>query len=190
VAILPDGRFFVSASHDRTVKVWEMTESRPVRSLAGHKGRVQKVVVTPDGRHALSGSLDGSLKLWDLESGTELHSWAEPSRGIAALALSPDGRHALAGGTDGKLTLLTLDASSAAEPSGRAYRKDHPPRPGIVDVWQGVQTWAESSCSVGALAMTPDGKYALAGYTDGSLQLLDIRSGEHRLSFRGHSDWI
>jgi WD40 repeat protein len=50
VAVTPDGRRAVSASSDKTLKVWELESGRLLRTLEGHAGSVRAVAVTPDGR--------------------------------------------------------------------------------------------------------------------------------------------
>ena len=50
VAVTPDGQRAVSASGDKTLKVWELDSGRELRTLAGHTGSVSGVAVTPDGR--------------------------------------------------------------------------------------------------------------------------------------------
>src|SRR5262249_1021472 len=145
----PDGRFLVSASHDRTLKIWDLMNGRPVRTLAGHRGRVSAMVVTPDGRYALSGSLDGTLKLWDLATGVAGLGRDEHSRGVSALTLTPDGRCALSGSTDGTLTFLALDASRAHGPPDVRYRTDDTPKPLVLDTWRELRNWAEHPCGVG-----------------------------------------
>jgi WD40 repeat protein len=74
VAVSPDGRFIVSGSDDRTVKVWELESGRLLRSLEGHTDWVRAVAVSPDGRFIVSGSVDRTVKVWELESGRLLRS--------------------------------------------------------------------------------------------------------------------
>ena len=68
VAVTPDGRRAVSASADKTLKVWDLETGAELRTLAGHSDRVNGVAVTPDGRRAVSASEDNTLKVWDLET--------------------------------------------------------------------------------------------------------------------------
>ena len=56
VAVSADGRLALSASADRTVKVWDLTSGQELRTLAGHAGEVSSVAVSADGRLALSAS--------------------------------------------------------------------------------------------------------------------------------------
>jgi WD40 repeat protein len=56
VAVTPDGRFAVSASEDKTLKVWDLGTGQAVRTLEGHTSSVLGVTVTPDGRFAVSAS--------------------------------------------------------------------------------------------------------------------------------------
>ena len=68
-AVLPDGRRALSASEDRTLRLWDLETGRTLATLEGHSGRVTACAVLPDGRRALSASLDRTLRLWDLETG-------------------------------------------------------------------------------------------------------------------------
>ena len=74
VAVSADGRLAVSASDDKTLKVWDVDSGRELRTLKGHSAEVQGVAMTADGRLAVSGSRDNTLKVWDLNKGSELSS--------------------------------------------------------------------------------------------------------------------
>ena len=74
VAITPDGRRAVSASEDKTLRVWDLESGQSIRTLEGHSSRVTGVAITPDGRRAVSASDDKTLRVWDLESGQSLRT--------------------------------------------------------------------------------------------------------------------
>src|SRR5262249_48865124 len=46
-AVTPDGRHVVSASDDKTLKVWELASGRAVATLQGHTSLVRACAVTP-----------------------------------------------------------------------------------------------------------------------------------------------
>ncbi|WP_330927144.1 WD40 repeat domain-containing protein [Candidatus Sororendozoicomonas aggregata] len=65
--VLPDG-WLVSASYDKTIKVWDLSKpkgERCVAILTGHEGPVHTLTLLPDGR-LVSGSSDHTIKVWDL----------------------------------------------------------------------------------------------------------------------------
>ena len=74
VALSGDGRLAVSASGDKTLKVWEVESGRELRTLAGHTDLVNGVALSGDGRLAVSASGDQTLKVWEVESGRELRT--------------------------------------------------------------------------------------------------------------------
>lgn len=85
VAFSPDGTSLVSGSLDRTLKVWDLTNTRRIAdapgpkpagshgvcasSLAGHKDYVLSVGITPDGQWIVSGSKDRTIQFWNTTTG-------------------------------------------------------------------------------------------------------------------------
>jgi WD40 repeat protein len=65
VAISPDGRFALSGSEDKTLRLWELSTGRCIRIMEGHTNDVNSVAISPDGRFALSGSGDNTIRLWE-----------------------------------------------------------------------------------------------------------------------------
>jgi WD40 repeat protein len=105
VAVSPDGRFIVSGSDDRTVKVWELESGRLLRSLEGHTGGVRAVAVSPDGRFIVSGSEDRTIRAWDPESReSRVLFWNDAV--ILSLALSRDGRLLACGDAAGRVWMF------------------------------------------------------------------------------------
>jgi WD40 repeat protein len=111
VAFLTGGRRTVSASSDRTLRLWDLTNSRELKRIVDHAGAVLCVAVSPDGRRVLTGTghrwVEGwrqadsyGVHLWDLDSGNVLSRF-EVSAPVHTVAFSSDGRSAIAGGEDG-----------------------------------------------------------------------------------------
>jgi len=71
-AVQIHGDEIVSASGDRTVKVWNWPEQTCVRTLIGHTKGI--ACVQYDGRRIVSGSSDNEVKVFDKESGLEVAS--------------------------------------------------------------------------------------------------------------------
>ena len=71
-AVQIHGNEVVSASGDRTVKVWNWPEQTCTRTLIGHTKGI--ACVQYDGRRIVSGSSDNEVKVFDKESGLEVAS--------------------------------------------------------------------------------------------------------------------
>jgi WD40 repeat protein len=63
VALSADGRLAVSASWDKTLKVWDVVSGRELHTLAGHTKGINAIVLTADGRLAVSASDDHTVKV-------------------------------------------------------------------------------------------------------------------------------
>jgi WD40 repeat protein len=71
VALSADGRWALSGSLDKTVRLWEVSSGKCLRTFEGHTAGVTSVALSADGRWVLSGSGDGDLRLWEFEWNNE-----------------------------------------------------------------------------------------------------------------------
>jgi len=154
VAFSPDGRFVLSGSWDKTVRLWDIETGKCIRVFVDHKDFVYSVAFSPDGRFALSGSFDKTVRLWDIETGKcirvfEGHEKAQ-YHWILSVALSPDGRFALSGSLDKTVRLWDIK-------TGKCIR-----------VFEGHKD------NVKSVTFSPDGRYAVSAGWDGVIILWEF----------------
>ncbi|MDJ0837336.1 MAG: protein kinase [Acidobacteriota bacterium] len=89
LAFSPDGRMLASASSDRTLKLWDVTEGKLHASL-NDSGKVTSVVFSQETGVLYTASAEGNIRAWSAE-GLELDIWQSGKSEIHQLALSPDG---------------------------------------------------------------------------------------------------
>lgn len=66
VRLSVDGRLAISASPDYTMRIWEVSTGRCLRTVP-HSEMVMAVDLSADGKLAASGSLDENIRLWKIE---------------------------------------------------------------------------------------------------------------------------
>jgi len=66
LAFSPNGRFALTAGDDRTVRLWELSSRRCLRTFAVPKQTIDAVYLDPSELFALSLTASGSLRLWSV----------------------------------------------------------------------------------------------------------------------------
>jgi WD40 repeat protein len=167
VAFSPDGRYLLSGAwHDKSLRLWDLSTCKEVRTFEGHTKGGWCVAFSKDGQSALSGSADSTMRLWDVASGKELRKFEGHTGWVVSIGLSPDGSRALTGAWgNGDYTVRSWDLASGKE-------LDLPFRP----VMGGI-----------SVAYTPDGRKVLTGGLGKTVSLWDVASGAELLSFQGHT---
>jgi RNA polymerase sigma factor (sigma-70 family) len=162
LAFSPDGKRLVTASHDRTVKLWDVAAAKEDRSftVTDVRGCAVGIAISPDGK-ALAvgwakGPRDEGVKLLDVASGKELARFA----GCRA-AFSPGGKSLATGTGDGVLKLWDLTTGNEQK---------------SVEAHDGPVTF---------LAFSPDGKtLATVSNADDTVRLWDVATAKQRASLR------
>ncbi len=90
----------MSASDDRTLKVWDAHTGEERRTLRGHTDAVRGCAICPSGNYFMSASNDWTLKVWDVRTGACL-STLHVNEDLNACAFHPDGEHIVAVGAGG-----------------------------------------------------------------------------------------
>jgi WD40 repeat protein len=108
----PDGQTIVSASWDRTIRLWSVATGLTTRILTGHPKGVASLAVSLNGRWLVSGGEDATVKLWDLKTGREARTFSGHRNSVTSVAFSPDGE-LLAAGCLGRVVIVWKRATGA-----------------------------------------------------------------------------
>ena len=182
VAVLPDGRRALSASHDLTLRLWDIETGAELRRFEGHIRLINSVAVLPDGRRALSASgnfvsslfdhrgvsasADYTLRLWDIETGAELRRFEGHTDLVSSMKVLPNGHRVLSASAD--YTLRLWDIETGAE----------------------LRRFEGHRGSINSVAVLSDGHRALSASADYTLRLWDIETGAELRRFEGHTSGV
>jgi WD40 repeat protein len=90
-AFSPDGSKVVTASFDRSARLWHAASGRQLALLEGHEAAVGSAAFSPDGSKVVTASFDCSARLWDAASGHRLARLRGHEAPVRSAAFSPDG---------------------------------------------------------------------------------------------------
>ena len=91
VAFSPEG-LLVSASHDRTIKVCDLTEKKVRHILTVDNTEPWSVALTGQGSWLACGAQDGSIRRWNYVTGERLETLHPHKASVVSVRFSPDGR--------------------------------------------------------------------------------------------------
>ena len=60
----PDGKWIVSASSDKSVRIWNAQNGQLLHVLKGHTDSIKSASFSPDGRWIVSASFDKTICIW------------------------------------------------------------------------------------------------------------------------------
>uniref|UniRef100_A0A7N5K8N2 POC1 centriolar protein homolog A n=1 Tax=Ailuropoda melanoleuca TaxID=9646 RepID=A0A7N5K8N2_AILME len=157
-----DGQSFVTASDDKTVKVWSTHRQKFLFSLSQHINWVRCARFSPDGRLIVSASDDKTVKLWDKTSRECVHSYCEHGGFVTSVDFHPSGTCIAAAGMDNTVKVWDV----------RTHRL--------------LQHYQLHSAAVNALSFHPSGNYLLTASSDSTLKILDLMEGRLLYTLHGH----
>jgi len=209
VAFSPNGRFFATASDDKSAKIWDVETEHEYQLLQGHSDKVNSLVFSPDNSTLATGGSDRKIKLWDVASGRERLT-IDASQSVGQIAFSPNGALIASGhAIDGSGIRIWNTATGQLVCSPASYDKG---------VWSvafskdgsrlvsggddSVIIWDAATCKqISALGGNVSG-YVADYLANGklvamqilnsgrSLKLINTESGEEASLIKGHEDEI
>lgn len=208
VAFSGDGKTALTAGFDATVKVWDATNWRELRSFKAHDAWVASAVFSPDGGKILTAGYDGRIKSWDARTGEQLAVFQGLSVGKSRIALA--GNLLISAGERGTVQTWNIDQAKLTSTFPGALGEPRfidTPRRGTITGFgeQGTPMTANIIASaraaaytpeanrfnIGGLAASPDGTVLAIAGIDNVIRFVEPRSGrELRRANGGHGGYI
>jgi WD40 repeat protein len=168
VAFFKGGRRVVTASKDKTLRIWNAVKMESVGgTFEGHSDYVDSVAVSPDDRQIASGGGDGIIIIWDVDSKQKALVVKHEDR-VKSLCFSPDGKRLASGSLDG--TVIIWHVKTGAVLSMLVKDRGHSP-------------------SVFCVAFSPDG-LKLASGTRRYIRVWSTDTADLLFDISAHDDWV
>jgi WD40 repeat protein len=211
VEVTPEGKYIVSGSSDKTLRLWDLVTGECLRIFNGHKDEVNTLAMIPDGKSIISGSRDSTLRLWDIFSGKCLKIFQGHDDDVNAVAVTPDGKSMVSGSSDCSLRLWEVHTAKCLRefkqhPACRdmdglnklirssnyefAYHDFLSNLAHAVNYDRNSSTFLGHADDVKAVAITKNGKYIISGSDDNTLRLWNLHTGKCLWLFGGHNGGV
>ncbi|EGC37701.1 hypothetical protein DICPUDRAFT_149688 [Dictyostelium purpureum] len=108
VTYSPDGRYFASASFDKSIKLWDGITGKFICNFRNHVSAVYQICWSSDSRYLVSGSKDSTLKTWDIKTKKMYNELPGHADEVYTVDWSPNGEKIASGSKDRLLKIWAL----------------------------------------------------------------------------------
>lgn len=206
-----DGKRAASASHDATIRIWDLETGRDLDRIdAGNA--LASIAISPDDRWIAVGFDDkpnASIEIWEIASGERIAVLPGHSKRVARLAFSADGRRLMSSGGDWTMRLWDVETwaalrqfelsnpdTAAFSPDGRLIAGVDRQDDDFVQIWSTesgqsiVRLNASKANKVQRCRFTSDSRMLVTASFLGAIHVWDVASGKPVHEFKAHRGLI
>lgn len=158
LTMTPDALHIVAADENGTMRLVRVADGTIVRTFTGHKGKINDVDISVDGKLLVSAGEDGTVRLFNVADGKQTATYQEHSGPVQTVAVNGTGDRIVSGG--GRIILV------------------HTPGPNV------TPQRITSNSNVTSVAITSDGRTAIAGTEADGVMVFDPTSGKVTTNYK------
>jgi len=182
VSFSHDGKKLLTASYDKTARLWDVELGRQIRELDGHSWWVWSAAFSQDEKMVVTASQDGSAIIWDLASGNKLAQFLGHQGPVYSAAFSTDGSQVVSGGYDKRV--LVWRRADVHKFNFNKVAKGDEVEPARFRAFEG------HGAPVRSVSFSADGSLVLSGSHDNTVKVWEVLTGRTLKTFRGHDSWV
>lgn len=143
LTVTPNMKYLISASQDKTAKIWKIEDGSCVGTLKGHKRGIWSVKCSPKEQLIATASGDQTVKIWSATTYECLKTFEGHSNSVLRVSFLRDGQELISSGSDGLVKIWDIKTNEC------------------------TKTFDEHMDRIWTLAIGPDGKSLATGDASG-----------------------
>ncbi|MBN2683090.1 MAG: caspase family protein, partial [Bacteroidales bacterium] len=191
----PDGKYVATGSLDNSIKLWNLSTGKEIRSFNKHTGTVLSLFFSKDGKTILSASSDNTAIIFDLLTGKALHIFKLEKENLETAVFSPDYTKVILGDNRDNVEVWDIQTEEKLGNFIKSYDyKVHPllvspdgtkilnrlsyKEVNVVELSSGNTVLTINSDKPYSASFSPDGKYIAIGSIKLFTQVFDAETGK------------
>ena len=206
-AYSPDRSRIVTASFDKTARIWDAVTGKEIAVLRGHDREVYRAAYSPDGSRIATASFDKTARIWDAATATETAVLRGHDDFVTSAAFSPDGSRIVTASWDGTARIwdaTTGMAIAMLRGDGKLFFAGFSPDGSHIvtaaddrtaRIWDAVTAkeivvLRGHGDGVYSAAFSPDGSRIITASADNTARIWDAATADEIAVLRGHDGFV
>lgn len=160
-----DNRYVISASADKTIRVWNMAESKLEMVFKEHNKAVRALCITKDDRYIISASYDNTVRIFDLETQSQLCVLEGHTCEVNCVNLTHDNKYIISSSNDSSTLIWSFESKS------------------FLSI---IHEYSKVLCQ----AISKDDKYLFSGSYDHKITIWNLQEMSEEATMVGHTGCI